>query len=509
MGAVYEVEHQLLKQKYALKILSPDRIPDRVIVERFRQEAKAVSSLDHPNLLRIFEFGISTQGQPFFVTDLFEGVPLSKLIKDSTWQEKLSSAQIIRIMLQAADALAHAHQRSVIHRDIKPSNILVGGEKDDPEVKIIDFGIAKQDVTGEDGRPTLTATGEIIGTPQYMSPEQCQGFKLDERSDIYSLGVLLYEMLAGTPPFESKNSIQILFQHLNDQPPAIQSTDATRRSLEAVALKCLAKDRDYRYQSMDDIAADLKVVASGGNIKIKRGKKKATSSFAQRLRVYASLSAVAIILAVVAALYELWAPSLVLNMDLPFANLIMSKNQAQAIVAMTDANSLRLDAVNQDGTLDMEKLDFAERRLKQASVGDKPWNRLALIRLASIMGMQQKWDGVDKICRQVGVDDSGYALALHNVAVSLDQGHYYVQARPLMEKAYKTFESVVGPNNPATVKDQFNLMTVDYNLGNKALALKEAEAVMPKLVKYFPAAVPMCKAVLEELQSAKSTPSAP
>jgi serine/threonine protein kinase len=507
MGTVYEVEHSLLHQRFALKVLSPDRIPDRSVIERFRAEAKAISALEHPNLLRIFEFGISASGQPFMVTDLCSGQSLSEFVKaEYSKGRKVPTEAILEIMTQAANALSHAHQRGIIHRDLKPSNILLGGTAYSPDVKIIDFGIAKQE--SENGeRPTLTATGEIIGTPQYMSPEQGQGYKLDARSDVYSLGCVLYEMLAGIPPFNSGNPLHVLVQHLNEQPTELRLTDPVRRRLEQVALKCLAKDRDHRYQSMDELTKDLNAIASGADVKIKRPKPASRTSFRSRLKVYVPVAIVAMLVALGAALYELWAPSVVLYTDLPLTNMIMSRDQARAIVAIRESNRLRIEAKNADGTPDMDRLNLAEQMLKPASVGNNPWNRQALIRLGEIMAIQGKTEAVEKLCRSIAVDEFGYATALHNVAVSIDQAGYHAQARPYMEQAYKTFERVAGPNHPATLKDRFNLVTVDYNLGNEKKALQDAQALLPTLEQQKSFFAPLCRQIIEELEARQKSPS--
>lgn len=280
MGAVYEAEHKLLHKRFALKVLSPDRIPDKKTIERFRQEASAVSELDQRSLLRIYEFGIADNWMPFLVTDLFAGEPLSSLLQRHCDKDNLLPADIIaQVMVQAAEALSHAHQRGVIHRDIKPSNILVKQEAGTtlPEVKIIDFGIAKRDQRLDANTPALTTTGELLGTPKYMSPEQCQGEKLDLRSDIYSLGCVLYEMVAGRPPFNSDRIVPLMVGHLQEPVPPIQTNDRRRKSLEAIALKCLEKLPEKRYQSMDALVADLNSAAAGVTIKAKRAKKKGLS----------------------------------------------------------------------------------------------------------------------------------------------------------------------------------------------------------------------------------------
>ncbi len=197
-GRVYLVEQVFLKKKFALKTLSHAVSSDRNLL-RFQQESKAARDLDHCNLVRAVDFGLIDQTQPFYVMDYVEGEPLSAYLKREGILSVEESVQIVSLI---CSGLVYAHEKGIIHRDIKPGNIMLVPTKQARRwiPKIVDFGIAR--LTSPDAA-SLTNTGDVFGTPLYMSPEQCAGTKVDERSDIYSLGCVLFEMLTGAPPFRA------------------------------------------------------------------------------------------------------------------------------------------------------------------------------------------------------------------------------------------------------------------------------------------------------------------
>lgn len=198
MSTVYKAKHILLDSIRAIKILHLPRAGDGKILQRFQQEAKASFFLSHPNIVRVYDFGIEpSMQQPYLVMDCLEGKPLSNVLEN----EPISSERAINIISQVCNALEHAHTKGIVHRDIKPANIILSKDASGGEIaQLVDFGIAKL-INPEEGND-LTQTGEVFGTPLYMSPEQCLGRNVDKRSDIYSLGCVMYECLAGKPPFQ-------------------------------------------------------------------------------------------------------------------------------------------------------------------------------------------------------------------------------------------------------------------------------------------------------------------
>ncbi|MEM6295244.1 MAG: protein kinase [Myxococcota bacterium] len=265
MGSVYLAEHTTINKKLAIKVLSPEFSHKQDLVDRFLQEARAASMIDQENVVEITDFGSTPNGSVFFVMEYLNGEDLSDTVKNSG---RLPWSRVKPIMLQVVDALKAAHAAGIIHRDMKPENCfrLKRGSNED-FIKVLDFGIAK--VTsdeGDGGGKNLTRTGMIFGTPEYMSPEQAKGEKVDARVDVYALGVILYELLTGRVPFTADTFMGILTKHMFE-PPAAPSTivpDANiPEEVEAIILKALQKDREYRFQSMEEMGVAIEAVGTG------------------------------------------------------------------------------------------------------------------------------------------------------------------------------------------------------------------------------------------------------
>ncbi|CAN5412302.1 hypothetical protein BH10CYA1_BH10CYA1_01620 [soil metagenome] len=257
MSFVYKATHLLMKKTVAIKTLLPHLTLQATSLQRFQQEAQAASNLKHPNIIAVHNFGTTPDGEPYLVMDYVEGSSISDEL------EKYGFVPVDRavdIFIQVSDALAHAHQRGIIHRDLKPSNILLlekDGHKD--HVNIVDFGIAK--MLPQDGVEaiSLTQTGEVFGSPLYMSPEQCKGERLDARSDIYSMGCLMYETLTGRPATSGDNTMEVLYNHIHEIPAPMKAPlTHVPPQLEKIVFKTLAKDASQRYQSMGELRDQLK-----------------------------------------------------------------------------------------------------------------------------------------------------------------------------------------------------------------------------------------------------------
>jgi serine/threonine-protein kinase len=261
MGMVYRARHLLMQRDVAIKILHTKMVGNADALKRFKVEAQAASTFSHPNILNVHDFGVSNQGQPYMVMDYLEGTTLTSLLDA---EKRISVARAVNMFLQMSSALAHAHSRDIIHRDVKPSNImLVEFEGRHEFVKLVDFGIAKVLNPTIPEAENLTRTGEVFGSPLYMSPEQCKGVKLDARADIYSLGAVMYRVLTGRPIFNTSDPLETMFKQVCEMPDAfaIACPDLEiPRHLEDVVFKCLAKDREDRYQSMNDLKNDLEAV---------------------------------------------------------------------------------------------------------------------------------------------------------------------------------------------------------------------------------------------------------
>ena len=256
MGTVYKAQHVTLPRVFAIKILRTELAQDENFTERFRREAIAASRIAHPNVIYISDFGQTVEGEVYLVMEYLQGVGLDDILAE---QGLLSPLRAVTVLAQVADALDVAHLYNVVHRDLKPENIILTesrGRKD--FVKLLDFGIAKVRTAEFDGAP-LTVQGEVFGTAEYMSPEQAMGKPVDNRSDLYSLGCLIHELLTGHTPFEG-SPVAILRDHVYTEPatPSVVFPDLPLLpALDAIVLRCLAKNPDQRYQRGAELRQDL------------------------------------------------------------------------------------------------------------------------------------------------------------------------------------------------------------------------------------------------------------
>jgi serine/threonine-protein kinase len=255
MAEVYRARDELLGRDVAVKVLSERFARDTSFVERFRREAQAAANLSHPNIVSLYDYG--SDGETYFIVmEFIDGRGLDEIIRD---EGPLLPERAAEIASDVAKALERAHTAGLVHRDVKPSNIMITSQG---QTKVTDFGIVR--ALGGDGENTMTQTGMVIGTAAYLSPEQAQGNPVDARSDVYSLGCVLYEMLTGRAPFTGETPLAIAYKHVREdpQPPSALNPDATA-SLDAIVMKALAKNPDNRYSSAKEMREDLERFLAG------------------------------------------------------------------------------------------------------------------------------------------------------------------------------------------------------------------------------------------------------
>jgi serine/threonine-protein kinase len=258
MGAVYEATHTLIGKRVAVKVLLEKYAQREAIVKRLKQEAQLASSVGNEHIIDITDFGTTEDGRTFVVMEFLDGESLAECLGRET---QLPEQRILRIASQACSALAAAHAKGVVHRDIKPENLFLLKRKEQDFVKVVDFGISKSlRASGEDEETTrLTQTGMVLGTPLYMSPEQARGDdELDQRVDVYALGVIMYEAAAGRVPFIGNNYLSVISQVLNEEPkPLRELRPELSEEFDAVVMKAMSKDVKERYASANDMLADV------------------------------------------------------------------------------------------------------------------------------------------------------------------------------------------------------------------------------------------------------------
>jgi serine/threonine protein kinase len=285
IGSVYKVEQIFLTQEFALKTLHSGSASEQMI-RRFQNEARTASLLNHPNLVKVNDFGILESQEPYLIMDYVDGYTLSEYLKKNGM---MNLDQIVSCFAQICLGLAYAHEQGIVHRDIKPSNIMIsrtipfGAEG---FVKIVDFGIAKL-VFAEDGdRQALTRTGEVFGSPLYMSPEQCSGGMVDQRADVYSLGCVLFECLTGTTPFVGQNALTTMLLHQSELAPTLREASLGKefpKEMEELVQKMLAKAPSDRYQNLGIVANDLAQISKGAPVLGLDQTKKKTQSVSKSL----------------------------------------------------------------------------------------------------------------------------------------------------------------------------------------------------------------------------------
>ncbi len=345
MGTVYKVLDTRLDKVFAVKVLRPQLVADKNALERFKQESQAASSLNHANLAAVYTYDVGKHGAPYIVMDYCEGENLAEVLKHGKCIDVPSA---IDLFIEIAEALEHAHEKGVIHRDIKPTNIIIEQRNGTKIPKLVDFGIAK--ILPREGVNTqgLTQTGDIFGSPLYMSPEQCLGNELDARSDIYTMGCVMYECLCGKPPFSGGNPIKTILKHINDKPAELGKVSTQQKvpdDLQYIIMRCLEKQSENRYQTMSALKNDLMLLSEHKPLKrVKSTNNEKSNSFKQ---------IVLPVLAMVVFLYVIAGPllkSFIMDPALAPGDIVSHDPGAVAIpstgLVNPDSDAIKLDSLS-------------------------------------------------------------------------------------------------------------------------------------------------------------------
>ncbi len=283
-STVYKAEQSGLRRSVAVKILNAEFVAKPDKIRRFQNEAEMISTLVHSNVATVYDYGVLSEGQPYLVMEFAPGKTLAAVLSEI---KVMPPERAVQIFLQVCDGVIAAHSKGLIHRDLKPSNIVLLQSDDNVDrVKILDFGLAKV-ISEEAGQhENLTLTGEVLGTPAYMAPEQCMGTAVDVRTDIYCFGCVMYEVLSGRLPLDGETSYEVMHKHINESPISLSKSGApVPARLVRIVSKALQKDPDDRYQNFEDlkdalvgvepaISSELKsILFSGSNVKLSKKKK--------------------------------------------------------------------------------------------------------------------------------------------------------------------------------------------------------------------------------------------
>lgn len=508
MGAVYKAYDPQLDRTFAVKILQSELAGDPNAVKRFEQEASAMCGLTHANVVAVYDYGVSKDGAPYIVMDYLDGMGLDKMIESEAY---LDPHRVAGLFVQVADAVEHAHRKRVIHRDLKPSNIIVTASDTGVEsVKIVDFGIAKVMPEGDRTTQGLTQTGELIGSPYYMSPEQCTGTKMDSRSDIYSIGCVMYECLSGKPPFEGENPIQTILHHLHDLPQELTGRFRSLQipdTLNYIVMRCLEKHPGDRYQSADALKRDLELFRMNLPVEIVKPKRpQAKTRIINQLKVtsvVASGVASVVVLGVVVAVglgvinphkqegklsalrvQEQWTALDLQGQDAFDRGELVSAGQyfEQALKLVENSAAYPLVAASYSELADLAR---ANQKFDEASLLDKRVEQIKDDEAALTSGIVRRLDGAlaGQVTRKSELEEIGNSA--NDQAAALIENGNVTRAAEILDLATRLTKEKFGADSELMTRCLHNQAYLQHELHNLPDAIakyKEALALERKVL---------------------------
>ncbi len=511
MSIVYKAQHKLMDRVVAIKMLHSNIKNDHVSLERFRMEAQAASSLSHQNIIAVYDFGVTEQGEAFFVMDFLNGEDLSDLIAR---KGRVPYERALYIFKQVCDGLGAAHKKSIVHRDLKPANVVLLKEDDGTElVKLVDFGIAKLLPASGKAQLSLTRTGEVFGSPIYMSPEQCQGLELDKRSDIYALGCLMYETLTGEPPLAGDTFLETLNMHVSATPKSFAEMVPDAKipgALEQIIFRCMAKKPDDRPQNAEEIrdqlsALTLALSATGANRATVSGPMPSVPCPTEQAKVNKVLLAALVTslvgIAGLAGFFFMWpgppedpgtpANKMFFAAKLNDASDLSSKgNYAEAEKALKEAESLA-ESLTGGGKTRLEvaikqKADLYGKWEGHAELLEKTNNQIiALLTDRALSETKKQLDSLRKL--EIIPTDSAVAAtnaklraeaevpSILVTAGKLNARKLHLEQVKFLEKALEVERKLLGPDSPSVAR-------IEGSLIDGYLALRNFPAVRPILL---------------------------
>ena len=495
MGTVYKAYDRRLEEFVAIKLVHLDGQEDHRHSLRFKREAEATARLDHPSITKVIDFGLIDDAQPYLVMEFVEGKTLSAMIAE---EGQLRLAEALPVFTAVCDALAHAHENKVLHRDLKPSNIMINRDSGTTIVKILDFGIAK--ILESAGVPSLhiTRTGELLGSPFYMSPEQARGGHIDQRSDLYSLGCTMYEALTGGPPHIGENPVSTLLKRESLEPLRLAEASLGRKfpeELETIVAKLLRHDPNERYQSAFDLKRDLLKVSeqselSSGTTEAIVPKKESDSSTEcpqeKSPRFAAAMAAVALLVVASGALSIalIWHDQGLyfrkVHESLPTPPQVLSLADAAINTSMAKTEALRL---RNEGRYELAVQKYLEAISELSSAPGNNAAQIAAVRqeLGWTYLMQKQYKKASEVYEQVlayfdkSFDSSDLRIA--DVAEKLAESYRFEAARsgdqallykavPLYERTSKIYESHLPQTGRVLARCLLEETTCFSNLSN-------------------------------------------